>query len=162
MDPEQTKPERSQRLWKVILVLSLALNVAILGAVLGATWRSQDDGRRLPALNRDIGSLYLRALGPEHRRELGRKLRPSSKKGKAARAEIAQGFEQAIAVLRAEPFDRTALEQIMQDHAQRSELRMQEARAVLLDHLIRIGPDERAAYADRIEKFLKGGASRKP
>lgn len=162
MEPEQTKPQKSRRLWKVIFGLSLALNVAILGVVVGATWRSHDDGRRPPALNRDIGSLYLRALGHEHRRELGRKMRPSGKKGKAERAEIAQGFVQAIAVLRAEPFDSDALEQIMQDHSQRSETRMQEAREILLDHLISIGPDERAAYADRLEKALKGGAPRKP
>ena len=102
MEPEQSKTQKPQRLWKVIFVISLALNMAVLGVVVGATWRFQGGGPHPAAKVLDSGSIYLRALDKKHRRELGRKMRPAGGKTKNSRAEIAQGFEQAIAVLRAD------------------------------------------------------------
>ena len=162
MDPEQSKIQKPRRLWKVIFVLSLALNVAIVGVVIGATWRFQGSGPRLASKVLDSGSIYLRALDKKHRRALGRKMWPAGGKTKNSRAEIAQGFERAIAVLRAEPFDSAAFAQVMQGHSSRAELRMKEARSILLNHLIALSAAERAAYADRLENALKGGNQRKP
>ena len=162
MEPEQSKTQKPRRLWKVIFVISLALNMAVLGVVVGATWRFQGGGPHPAAKVLDSGSIYLRALDKKHRRELGRKMRPAGGKTKNSRAEIAQGFEQAIAVLRADPFDSDAFAKVMQGHSSRAEMRMQEARSMLLDHLIGLSAVERSAYADRLEKALRGGNQRKP
>ena len=162
MDPEQSKIQKPRRLWKVIFVLSLALNVAIVGVVIGATWRFQGSSAQMASKVLDSGSIYLRALDKKHRRELGRKMRPAGGKTKNSRAEIAQGFEQAIAVLRAEPFDSDAFAKVMQGHSSRAELRMQEARSMLLNYLIGLSAVERSAYAARLEKALRGGNQRKP
>ena len=162
MDPDQSEVQKPRRLWKVIFVLSLALNVAIVGVVIGATWRFQGSGAQMASKVLDSGSIYLRALGKKHRRELGRKMRPARGETKNSRAEIIQGFDQAIAVLRGEPFDSDAFEQVMQAHSTRAEMRMQEARSILLNHLIALSAAERAAYADRLEQALRGGKQRKP
>lgn len=162
MDPDQSEVQKPRRLWKVIFVLSLALNVAIVGVVIGTTWRFQDKPPRPTLRVPESSSIYLRALDNSHRRELGRKLRRSDGTLKNVRAEITQGFEQAIAVLRAEPFDSDAFEQVMQAHSTRAEMRMQEARSILLNHLIALSAAERAAYADRLEQALRGGKQRKP
>ena len=162
MDPEQSIIQKPRWLWKVIFVLSLALNVAIVGVVIGATWRFQGSGAQMASKVLDSGSIYLRALGKKHRRELGRKMRPAGGETKNSRAEITQGFEQAIAVLRAEPFDSAAFAKVMQGHSSRAEARMKEARTILLEHLIALSADERWAYADRLENALRGGNQRKP
>lgn len=162
MEPEQSIPQKPRRLWKVIFVISLALNIAILGVVAGATWRFQGRGAHPAAKVLDTGSVYLRALGSKHRRELGRKMRPAGGKDKKSHAEIAQGFDRAIALLRSEPFDSDAFAKVMQGHSRRAEMRMQEARNILLDHLNAMNAAERAAYADRLEKALRKGGPRKP
>ena len=82
MEPEQSKTQKPRRLWKVIFVISLALNMAVLGVVVGATWRFQSNGPYPAAKVLDSGSIYLRALDKKHRRELGRKMRPAGGKTK--------------------------------------------------------------------------------
>lgn len=162
MDPDQSEVQKPRRLWKVIFVLSLALNVAIVGVVIGTTWRFQDKPPRPTVRVPESSSIYLRALDNTHRRELGRKLRRADGTLKETRAEIAQGFGQAIAVLRADPFDSDAFAKVMQGHSNRAEMRMKEARSILLNHLIALSAAERAAYADRLEQALRGGKQRKP
>jgi len=162
MDHDQSEFQKPRRLWKVIFVLSLALNVAIVGVVIGTTWRFQDKPPRPTFTVSESSSIYLRALDKTHRRELARKLRRADGKLKNVRAEITQWFEQAITVLRTEPFDSDAFEQVMQAHSNRAEMRMQEARSILLKHLIALSAAERAAYADRLEQALRGGKQRKP
>ena len=161
METDQSKIQQPRRLWKVIFVLSLALNVAIVGVVIGATWRFQGSGPHLASKAVDSGSIYLRALDKKHRRELGRKMRLAGGKTKNSRAEIAQGFEQAIALLRTEPFDSAGFAQVMQGHSSRAELRMKEARIILLEHLIALSAEERWAYAGRLENALRGDNQQK-
>ena len=49
----------------------------------------------------------------------------------------------------------------MQGHSSRAELRMKEARIILLEHLIVLSAEERGAYADRLENALEGENQRK-
>ena len=46
MNSQTSSPHKKSRLWKIVLVTSLALNIAIIGAVGGAFLRFGKDGPR--------------------------------------------------------------------------------------------------------------------
>lgn len=145
---------KSGRGMKIALILSLTLNLLGLGIVGGAMFaHGGPDG---PHGVRDIGfGPYTEALSDDDRRALREaflKAAPDFRKGREeARADI----EALAAAIRAEPYDRAAVEAVMGDQAERIEKRLELGRGLLLDRLDAMGPEARAALADRIEKMRK-------
>ncbi len=113
MDNDKTPPVRPRRLWRIVLVASLALNLAVGGIVAG----SVVSGRlgKGPPRSFDLGlGPIARALEPQERRAIGRNLRQN----RALRDLDLRGrVDEVIALLRAEPFDPQALEALMDQQA---------------------------------------------
>ena len=143
---------RSGRGMKIALILSLTLNLLILGIVGGSILAhgGRDDPRRV----REVGfGPYSKALSRDDRaalRESFLKAMPDLRKQREdARADMAR----LAAAIRTEPFDRAAVEAIMDGQAARIQSRMQLGRGLLLDRLDAMSPEARGALADRMEEL---------
>ena len=71
MNSQSSSPYKKFRLWKIVLVTSLALNIAILGALGEAFLRFGKHGPRgKPKFDSVAGSVNIRALTREDRQKL--------------------------------------------------------------------------------------------
>lgn len=154
--PTSSKPRR-QRLLRVVLFVSLALNLLVVGLVLGAVvTRGSDMPGRQVMLDLSFGP-YTRALAPADRAALRDAWRDQSVNWWDIREAHRAELDAFVAALRAEPFDLTEVETILdRQHTRQSEQR-QLARTILSERLTSMSPSDRAAYADRLE-----AASREP
>ena len=140
-----------RRLWKIVLVCSLALNLAVVGLVVGtvASGRVGDGPPR--SFDLGVGPLA-QALNQQERREVGRELRQARVLrdiNPRARAN------EMSAIIAADPFDPDALRAIFA--TQRNEVsRVQErAQEVLFNLISDMTPERRAEFATQIEEALK-------
>ncbi|MEQ9261043.1 MAG: periplasmic heavy metal sensor [Roseovarius sp.] len=151
--PPTPEANGKPRLWlRVVFVLSLGLNLLILGAVLGAAlsnhgWRHD---RHPPRLETSGGPLT-RALSEADRRAIARQMRRAYLGDEAARRARAEGFEALVADLRAVPFDRAAVEARLTEMQGQFHERLATGQRMLLDRIEGMTDAERAAYADRLE-----------
>ena len=149
---------KTPRKWtKVLLIVSLALNACFIGLIIGV--KLTQDGMRPQRAPSAQGSLYLRALSHEDRRTLGQAMR--SYHTREMRQMDRAGYENALVLLRATPFDPEALEDLMDDQTEASEERLEYAREALIAHLSAMSDAERAEFADALEHALKRGPKRK-
>jgi uncharacterized membrane protein len=159
MTNDTLKPKRARNIWKIVFAISITLNIAVLGAIGGAALRfgKGPHAGKAHLKERQIGSVYMRALSRDQRRELGRQMRDLDVDNKETRANIEAGFQEAIRILRSEEFDKEAFETVVKGHAARSYQRLENAQGILLSHITSMSFDQRSAYADRIEKALNRG-----
>ena len=149
---------KTPRKWtKVLLIVSLALNACFIGLIIGV--KLTQDGMRPQRAPSAQGSLYLRALSHEDRRTLGQAMR--SYHTREMRQMDRAGYENALVLLRATPFDPEALKDLMDDQTEASEERLEYAREALIAHLAAMSDAERAEFADALEHALKRGPKRK-
>jgi uncharacterized membrane protein len=158
--PEAVK--RPRRWPKILLAVSLFFNLLVLGAIAGAHLRDGRDPGRFPppdraAMNGTGFAPFFDALPREARGEIGKALRARGEAARPDRAALEAEFTEIIAALRAEPFERTALEAVMAAQQARVSLRVEAGRAALLDVLAGMSPAERAAFAERMEQRLVRG-----
>ncbi|EAR49427.1 hypothetical protein OG2516_15209 [Oceanicola granulosus HTCC2516] len=135
------------RVMRIVLLLSLALNLAVVGLVAGAAL----SGKRFapPRYDLSLGPIGA-ALSEEDRRAIGARLRdqPGLPSGPRARRRM---MEEMLAVLRSDPFDPAPLAEAMAQHRARSAAVLEAGQAALLERLAAMSPAERAALADRLE-----------
>lgn len=136
---------------KVLLAVSLAVNLLIGGLAVGAML-GPDHNRG----GRDFGLGPLsEALSREDRKALrGAFLErhPDAREDRrAARAE----FDALLAALRAEPFDADVLDAALQAVAARNTALLETGRELVAGRVKAMDPAERAAFADRLEKGLR-------
>lgn len=135
---------------KVALILSLTLNLLILGVMCGAMLAHGGPGG--PGGIRDIGfGPYTEALTGEDRKALREAFIKAAPDFRAGREEMRADVARLAAAIRAEPYDRAAVEAVMASQAARIEDRLQLGRGLILDRLDAMGPEARAALAGRIE-----------
>jgi uncharacterized membrane protein len=150
--------DRAPRRWlRWLLVGSLALNLLVVGAVagLGVAWMR---GMGPEAGTRDVAWPYVAALTREDRRAVGRAIRAEMAAQGFTRADRRARYDEAVALLRAEPFDAGAFSELL-GHQFAASARLQSAgREALAGRLGAMTADERAAYADRMEEALARGA----
>ncbi len=153
---EEIKPAPGgMRLWlRVLLVLSLAMNLLIVGALVGAmftwsNWRSHHPSRLEMA-----GGPLTRALTPEDRRAIGKEMRKAHRKEDGHRARHHGELLGLVADLKAEPFDPAAVEQRLARHRQSFDDRLGLGLGLLTTRLTQMTPEDRAAYADRLQEVL--------
>lgn len=142
---------RPSRIWRIVLVVSLALNLAVVGVVGGAMLSGKfRDG---PPSRFDFGlGLVSRALAEDERREIGRALRQD----RSLRNHDFRGQMAAMATaLRAEPFDRGVLQQLLDDQAEHLSQVQARARTAVLDKIAAMSPERRRAFADRLVEELQ-------
>ncbi|WP_170325654.1 periplasmic heavy metal sensor [Ruegeria arenilitoris] len=145
---DNTKPKR--RWVTVLLAVSLALNLLVVGVALGTVYRVKGGDRGKPPPG--FGPAIYRALPKEDRKALRGELSERHVKGAKLRA---QDFAALEAALRAEPFDPTVVQALLQQQAQS----MAELQGALqkewLDRITAMTDAERQIYADRLQEVVQ-------
>jgi uncharacterized membrane protein len=156
-DHEKTA-KRPGRLWRIILVCSLALNLAVAGVVVGAMASGRlGDG---PPRSFDLGiGPIARALSQQERREVGRSLRQDRVLRDVDLRGRASGMVDA---LKADPFAPEALRVLLD--AQNAQMANVQGRAqdALLDTITAMTPARRQEFADQLQQELSKARRRPP
>lgn len=146
-DEQSRKPGR----WtKVILAVSLAFNLLVVGAVAGAVVSGGKWRHHGPPRLEAMGGPLTRALSQEDRRAIGREILKTYGRDGAGRARHREEFERLVEAIRATPFDRAAAESRLASIRGMFQERLALGQTLLLDRLEEMSDDERAAYADRL------------
>lgn len=150
--PDTVTVRRTPRWVKVVLFLSLALNLAVVGAV-GAMGMRHGKSMHGGA----YGGPLTRALDAEDRRAIGQGLRAQfpRRDARAARDWAAQN-DALLTALRAVPFDPAPVARLLDERQDRIGARLDLGQRLLLERLTAMPDARRAAYADRLaEKFAR-------
>ncbi|VDC31190.1 periplasmic heavy metal sensor [Pseudogemmobacter humi] len=145
-------PARTRGWVKVLLAVSLALNLAVAGLAAGS-WLGHEKGGGTS--RRDSG---LGPLASAMTREDWRAMRPAwvsrnPDLGRGAEALRAE-YDPLLAALRAEPFEVEALHEALARISESNARRLSAAREVIGGYLAGLDAGPRAAYADRLEAAL--------
>ena len=143
---------RPPRLWRIVLAVSLALNLAVAGLALGAVVKHRHEGtdRSAPRFGP-----FSDALDHQDRAALRGAFRAALPDFRDERAAIRAELAEVLPILRAEPFDRGALAAAMDRMGQRTAERLAKGQALMLDHIAAMTPEARASFADRLEQALE-------
>jgi uncharacterized membrane protein len=145
---------RGTPLWvKMLLVGSLALNLLVVGIVAGFALRGEG---RAPVA-REGGWPYVAALPPRDRLAVGRDIRQALRAGGITREARRSSFEEALALLRRDPFPEERFEALLARQFAAASLVQEAGRRALLAKVAAMRPDERARYADRLAEAMRGG-----
>ncbi|MAM62836.1 periplasmic heavy metal sensor [Maritimibacter sp. UBA3975] len=166
MTDPTSSPRVPTRTWvKVLLAVSLTLNLMVLGVILGG-WLG-DHSRRGDHGPRDERRAFDPALGPfsralpdPYRDRAVTALRDRAGDFQDNRAELAGQVSQMIALLRAEPFDAEALRGVMAAQTEIFAQRSQVGRAVVLDQIEQMSAADRAQLAERLETGFRRALDR--
>ena len=141
--------KRPGRGGKIVLALSLALNLAAAGVVAGALLR---DGPPHGG-GRDFGLGPLsEALTREDRKALRDAFVTRHPDLRADRREMKADFAALAVALRADPFDPAALDAVLARIAARNQALLDTGRELVAERLKAMSAEDRAAFADRLEK----------
>ncbi|MEO0391370.1 MAG: periplasmic heavy metal sensor [Pseudomonadota bacterium] len=144
---------------KVALVVSLAVNLLIIGAIAGAVLRGTGPAARGTV---NFALPYAQALEPETRRAMMRSVM-QSEAGRAIRPRARrQGYADVVALLRADPFDAAALEAAVASQAQAFWTVQGQAQAQWLEIVAGMTAGERAVYAAAVEERLRRPRAKPP
>ena len=149
-------PTPKRRWMPVLLVISLAVNLLVVGIVLGTALRFKGGDRaRIPP---GFGPALYHALPRDDRKALRGQLSDLRSKGSDRRG---QDFNALSAALRTVPFDPTQVALLLEQQAQVT-VELQEAlHQEWLAHVTAMSDDDRLIYADRLEEVVKRGLHRK-
>jgi len=151
----ETTPGGNGRWLRIGLIVSLALNLLIVGALIGAAFsggRWHHDG---PPRAEAVGGPLTRALSPEDRRAIARAIHAAHRRGDLPRGWRPEEFAGVLQVLRAEPFDPAALEARLETLNGQVGERLKFGQSLLVRHVAGMDAEERAAYAVRLETVLR-------
>ncbi|WP_172293439.1 periplasmic heavy metal sensor [Pseudoruegeria sp. HB172150] len=155
MSDPVTEPKRRFRWGRLVLILSLALNLLVVGLIAGALIKGppkRDHG--LPM--RDLGfGPFVAALPDGDRQALAEAIREQEGSFQSRRSELRRQFDAFLAALRAEPYDHQALVQIIESQQNEIAESLQAGRDLLLDQIAGMDDGERAAYAESLESGLR-------
>lgn len=158
-DATQKLPRR----YKIILGVSLAVNLVVAGMIGGAALR-HGEGARGGLRSAGLGAYalpYMLALPKEERQQVMKTVR-SDRKGRVPdRAARRALYADVLSVLRAEPFDAEKLSIALSTQAETTIEVQQSAQAAWMAVIAQMSDAERAAYADEVEEVLRRGPRRK-
>ena len=144
----ETPKPGSGRFVKALLVVSLGINLAIGGMALGI-WLT-DKPERPPSP--DAVAFLSFALPPEHRNALREQLVDRRDELRTNRTAIANMRREMIVALEAEPFEASAVAEILQRQRDRFLDLGELAHSALLERIEMLTPEERAIYVNSLQK----------
>lgn len=160
-DESKQNTSRASRRMRFVLIVSLALNLAVVGLIAGAALRGghggpAGDARARAMQARDFGfGPYVAALEHSERRTIGRAFIGKAGRPDKARAGAQAQFESVLDALTADPFEADVLKtQMLAQLRDLAELQRIGA-SVIVDHVAAMTPEARAAYAVRLDQALK-------
>ena len=151
----------SHRMLKICMVVSLAANLLVLGAVGGFFGSGRHKDVRLDSLSTrhearprgpatSLGPL-VRAMDREDRRDLGRMIQKAQGRDRRMDRDLRAQMTAVLAdALRTEPFEPRAVLAVLQDEAMMIEERQVIARQALLDKLASMTPKAREQLAQAL------------
>ncbi|MCV6598268.1 MAG: periplasmic heavy metal sensor [Mangrovicoccus sp.] len=158
-DTDMPEPPRAQRpksrlFWRVLVALSLALNVLVLGAALGLFLSGGPErGERPGAELRAAGRLPTAMMLPQDaRQDLRARLRDGPADFAQSRGEERDLLRQIDRVLRADPLDRDALTGLFETRRALRQTRAEAVDQALIETLAAMPQAQREAFADRMAK----------
>lgn len=152
-------PSGAPRWMKVLLAVSLALNLGVLGLVGGAALRGAGDRGRPDV--RDIGfGPFSDALSPQDRQELRRAFLRDGGNPREMRRLMRSEVGTLLQVLRTEPLQEAELRAAFSQFQQSGQERLDLGQRLLADRIIAMSPDDRARFADRLEEVMARGGKR--
>ncbi|WP_460274945.1 periplasmic heavy metal sensor [Celeribacter sp. ULVN23_4] len=142
---------------RIVLVVSLALNIAILGIVGGALMRWNAGMERARTQQaRDFGfGPFVGALETEDRRSLGRAFAQSAGNPREAREKVGAMFDAMLAALRADDFDADGFEALLSKQQQEFARGQRIGAKLVAKQISEMSVEQRKAYAERLEEFLR-------
>ncbi len=154
-EQNSTSKRKGNRRWvRVVLFVSLAVNLLVVGLVVGALL-SGPHGRDRPEL-RGLGyGPFVRALSKEERSALHEALARNADSFRHNRAELRAQFEALLMALRTEPFDAAEVERLFAEQRDRILERRRLGQASLLERIMAMSPQDRAAYADALDRKFR-------
>ncbi|WP_114285739.1 periplasmic heavy metal sensor [Candidatus Halocynthiibacter alkanivorans] len=161
----ETTAKKKFRWSRVVLVLSLGLNLAVAGLVVGSVVRSDGFGRppHQAMQARDLGfGPFVAALKPKDRRSIGREFALKSGPSREGMRETRARFEAMLAALKAEPYEQTVVSQLFEAMEQDRSGRLLAAKEAMLGKIESMSAQERQDYAARLDKVLKRGPGKPP
>lgn len=155
-DVTGAKP-RMRRSVKLLLFLSLAVNLLVAGLFVGAVVHhfSDRDGRP-PHVHRPGGPLTA-ALTREDRRAIGKAMRASMRESRQSRDEE---YDAIIAALKAVPYDAETVRDTVGRQLETIHSRAEQGTELLLERLDAMSDAERAVFAERLEEELQSRRER--
>jgi len=155
--PDQPKSVPSAgtapRWMKIVLPVSLACNLAVLGFLGGTVLHAFGD-RRPPEV-RDIGfGPFTEALTPQDRDELRRAFLRDGGGPRAMRRLMRTELGALLPVLRSNPLQEDALRAAFVRFAEHGGERLDLGQRLLAERIIAMSPDERDRFADRLEELM--------
>lgn len=149
-------PGSSGKGLRIALAVSVALNLAVAGVVVGAMVKHDGPAGRMEG--RDLGfGPFTEALTPEQRATLRRAYIAKMPDLRAARQEMRADQRTLLANLRADPFDPAALSAVLASQSQRATGQLAVGQGLLRDLLLSMDAQARHGFADRLEERLKKG-----
>lgn len=148
-------PPRPRRLWRILLAVSLAFNLAIVGLAVGFAVR--DDGRHtLRGASATLGPIGAALSGPERRAVIREVRSQVDMRGARTGSEV----DEVVQALTVTPFDRTMLEAAFAEGKARRDAVVDVASMALVDYIAQMSDAERADLATRINDSRRKGKSR--
>ncbi len=137
--------------WKILFGISLALNLLIVGAIGGAILRV---GKGPMAKHHASGFLYMRALNFEDKKSLRKELYKNKNTRKIGRAKEHSSYSSAVKILKKDPFDRKAFEELLDQQTKFSKSSQRSARLALVAQIAKMTKEERSIYSERLEDLV--------
>lgn len=147
---------RAPRGMRIALVLSLALNLLLVGIIGGAALRYLRYGPPVPVADVGLGP-FTGALAPEDRKALRDSFLRQTPGLRDSRREARDDLQRMIGLLRTDPWDPAAALSIMSRRTDRTVERIALGQSLFLERLGSMTADQRRALADRIEAMLERG-----
>lgn len=135
---------------RVLLVLSLALNLLVAGIVLGNALTHGGPGRGPRPAEMALDPVA-RALDPGDRRAILHGLRGNPDLRPLGEEERGAALDGIAAAVRAEPFDAARLREALSVRSDRIAAAQRAVQEALVARIAAMSPDERAAFAGRLE-----------
>ena len=145
------KPSRRLR-WA--LVLSLALNLLIVGVIAGAVVNARRRPRAPTVADVGFGP-FTQALSPEDRRALRDAFVGRLPEMRDARRAMRAELQALVDALRAETWNEAATVAAFESLRSRTEERIAVGQDLLIARIAAMSPAERAAFADRLENLMR-------
>lgn len=154
-DAATPAPTPTPRKLRWLLALSVGLNLAVAGFVIGDALDGGLRGQRFMPRDMAFGP-FTEALEPAERRALARALFERAPDLRQMRGHMQGDLDQIIAALQADPFAPAALDEALAGHSRRVGAALGQAEGVLRDFLVAMAPGERIAFAARLQGHGRG------
>ena len=146
--------------FRLLLGASLALNLLFVGAFVGAYAKS-GGARSGPPNLRSVADPYVSAFDQRAKRAMRTDMRAQLPDRKQAMAANRADYEAFLQIVRQEPFDAARASEIMETQFERGGQFQRVGRKLSIERISQMSPEERKAYADRLQERLENPKKRK-